>query len=120
MNVHFGSSNYLRTLKTEGSIQLSDDLFSDKAKQQKTAYEIKKENGYIRHYITKANGEKVMIKESKLPKSQENERSSGHVKDMITEILMHKLANVLDKKQFNTTGISAQKEEQIKKYITNI
>lgn len=123
MNVQLGSSNYFSTLKTDGSIQLSDDLFLDKSKKSKATYEIKKENGYIRHYVTKANGEKVMIKETKLPKSQENEESSGDVKEMITEILMHHLTNMLDKKQFDQfskTGISAQKEKQIEKYTTSI
>lgn len=123
MKIQLGSSNYLSTLKKDDSNRLSDDLFLDKDKKSKTAYEIKKENGYIRHYVTKANGDKVMIKETKLPKSKENEQSSGDMKDMITELVMNQLTKVLDKEQFNKfskTGLSAQKEKQIEKYNTSI
>ncbi|MGE7092611.1 hypothetical protein ACQKII_14425 [Lysinibacillus sp. NPDC048646] len=123
MNVQLGSSYYLSTLKKDGSNRLSDNLFLDKNKKPKATYEIKKENGYIRHYVTKANGEKVMIKETKLPKSQENEQGSSDMKDMITEMVMNQLTKVLDKEQFNKfskTGLSAQKEKQIEKYATII
>lgn len=123
MNIQFGSSNYLSTFKKDDSNRLSDNLFFDKDKKSKTAYEIKKENGYIRHYVTKANGEKVLIKETKLPKSKENEQSSDDMKDMATEMLMNQLIKVLDKEQFkkfSKTGLLAQKEKQIEKYITGI
>ncbi|QDQ03031.1 hypothetical protein FOH38_22715 [Lysinibacillus fusiformis] len=123
MNVQLGSSYYLSTLKKSGSNLLSNELFLDKDKKSKATYEIKKENGYIRHYVTKANGEKVMIKETKLPKSQENEQGSSDMKDMITEMVMNQLTKVLDKEQFDKfskTGLSAQKEKQIEKYATII
>ncbi|MDM5246525.1 MULTISPECIES: hypothetical protein [unclassified Lysinibacillus] len=123
MNIQLGNSNYLSTLKKDGSNRLSDDLFLDKNKKSKATYEIKKEKGYIRHYVTKANGEIVMIKETKLPKSKENEQSSGDMKDMITEMVMNQLTKILDKEQFNKfskTGLVAQKEKQIEKYATSI
>ena len=123
MNIQLGNSNYLSTLKKDGSNRLSDDLFLDKNKKSKATYEIKKEKGYIRHYVTKANGEKVMIKETKLPKSKENEQSSGDMKDMITEMVMNQLTKVLDKEQFNKfskSGLVVQKEKQIEKYATSI
>ncbi|MDD1505555.1 hypothetical protein PVA17_22815 [Lysinibacillus sp. CNPSo 3705] len=123
MNIQLGSSNYLSTQKKDSSNRLSDDLFLDKDKKSKATYEIRKESGYIRHYVTKANGEKVMIKETKIPKSQENEQSSSDIKDMITDMLMNQLTKVLDKEQFDKfskTGLSGQKEKQIEKYATSI
>lgn len=123
MNIHFGSHNHYSTLKKEGSNRLADALFLDKNKKSKAAYEIKKENGYIRHYVTKANGEKVMIKETKLPKSKENEQSTGDVKDMVKEMMMNQLTKTLDKEPFNKihkTGLAAQKEKQLEKYATGI
>lgn len=123
MNIQLGNSNYLSPLKKDGSNRLSDDLFLDKKKKSKATYEIKKENGYIRHYVTKANGEKVMIKETKLPKSKENEQGTSEMKDMITEMVMNQLTKVLDKEQvnkFSKTGLVGQKEKQIEKYITSI
>ena len=127
MNIQLGSNNYLSTPKKDGANRLSDDLFLDKDKKSKATYEIRKENGYIRHYVTKANGEKVMIKETKIPKSQENEQGSSDTKDMITDMLMNQLTKVLDKEQFDKfskTGLSGQKEKQkekqIEKYATSI
>lgn len=123
MNIQFGSSNYLSTLKKDNPNRLSENLFLDKDKKSKAAYEIKKENGYIRHYVTKENGEKIIIKETKLPKAEENKQSSGNMKAMITKMVMSQLTKVLDKEQFNKfskTGLSAQKEKQIEKYTTNI
>lgn len=121
--MQLGNSSYLSTIKKSGSNRLSDDLFFDKNKSSKATYEIKKENGYIRHYVTKANGQKVMIKETKLPKANQNEQSSGDMKDKITEMAMNQLTKVLDKEQFNTlskTGLAGQKEKQLEKYTTSI
>lgn len=123
MNIQLGNSNYLSALKKDGSNRLSDDLFLDKNKKSKATYEIKKENGYIRHYVTKANGEKIMIKETKLPKSKENEQGTGEMKDMIIDMVMNQLTKVLDKEQFNKfskTGLIGQKEKQLEKYTTSI
>lgn len=123
MNIQLGNSNYLSALKKDGSNRLSNDLFLDKNKKSKATYEIKKENGYIRHYVTKANGEKIMIKETKLPKSKENEQGTGEMKDMIIDMVMNQLTKVLDKEQFNKfskTGVIGQKEKQLEKYTTSI
>lgn len=123
MNIQLANSGYTGSIKKDGTNRLADDLFLDKNKKSKATYEIKKENGYIRHYVTKANGEKVMIKETKLPKSKETEQGSGEMKDMITEILMNQLTKALDKEQFNKfskTGLVGQKEQQLEKYSSSI
>lgn len=123
MNIQLGNNLYLNGIKKDCSNRLSDDLFLDKDKKSKATYEIKKEYGYIRNYVTKANGERVMIKETKYPKSKENEQISGNMKDMNTELVMNQLTKVLDKEQFNKfskTGVVGQKERQIEKYTTSI
>jgi len=121
MNVHLGSSNYLSTLKKEE--RLSDDLFLTN-KKRKATYEIKKENGYVRHIVTKENGEKVIVREVKISKHEEKEQCSGDVNDMITQRLVEQMIKSFDDRQnqqkFFKTGIAGQKEKQISKYIVSI
>ncbi|MBM7699784.1 hypothetical protein [Kurthia huakuii] len=123
MTIQLASNHYLTDIKKEGMNRLTDDLFLGKKKKTKASYEIKKEHGYIRHYVTKVNGEKIIVKETKLPKSQEHEQHSGEIKDIATELLMKQLSNVLDKeqlKQLTKTGLAGQKAKQLEKYSTSI
>ena len=121
MNVHLGSSNYLSTLKKEE--RLSDDLFLTN-KKRKATYEIKKENGYVRHIVTKENGEKVIVREVKISKHEEKEQSSGDVNDMITQKLVEQMIKSFDdrhnQQKFFKTGLTGQKEKQISKYTMSI
>lgn len=121
MNVHLGSSNYLSTLNKEES--LSDDLFLTN-KKRKATYEIKKENGYVRHIVTKENGEKVIVREVKISKHEEKEQSSGDVNAMITQKLVEQMIKSFDdrqnQQQFFKTGIAGQKEKQISIYSKHI
>ncbi|MFJ7734614.1 hypothetical protein ACIQXF_22535 [Lysinibacillus sp. NPDC097231] len=125
MNVQLGSSNYFSTLKKDESNGLSEDLFFGN-KKKKATYEIKKENGYVRHIVTKENGEKVIVREVKLSKKEEKEDSSGDIKDMITQKLATQMLKSFDDRQnqqkFLSTGVAGQKEkeQQISKYTTNI
>jgi len=125
LNVQLGSSNYFSVLKKDGFNRLSDDLFLRNNKKKAT-YEIKKENGYIRHIVTKENGEKVIIREVKLSKKEEKEEASGDIKDMITQKLANQLLKSLEDTQNHQkllkTGIAGQKEreKQILQYIMNI
>jgi len=125
LNVQLGSSNYFSVLKKDDFNRLSDDLFLRNNKKKAT-YEIKKENGYIRHIVTKENGEKVIIREVKLSKKEEKEEASGDIKDMITQKLANQLLKSLENAQNHQkllkTGIAGQKEreKQISQYIMNI
>lgn len=122
MNSQFGIS-HVGSVKKNSVHRLSDELFLDKRKKSKATYEIKKENGYIRHYVTKANGEKLMIKETKLPKSKENEQGTGEMKELIMDMVMKQVTKVFDKEQvikFSKTGVVGQKEKQLEKYATSI
>lgn len=101
MKIQLGNSSYIQSVKKDSSNRLFDALFLDKHKKSKATYEIKKEDGYIRHYVTKANGEKVMI----------------------TEMVMNHLTKAFDKEQFDKfskTGLAAQKEKPLAKYSTGI
>lgn len=100
-----------------------DEYVLNKDKTHKPTYEIKKENGYLRHYVTKANGDKVMIKETKLPKSEEQAQTSGEIKDQVTEMVLTQLAKPIHRdslERFEKTGIFAQKEKQLAAYKTSI
>lgn len=125
LNVQLGTNNYLSVLKKDRFSSLSEDLFL-KNNKKKATYEIKKENGYIRHIVTKENGEKVIIREVKLSKREEKEVSSGDINDMITQKLANQLLKSLEDtknhQKLLKTGIAGQKERenQILKYIMNI
>lgn len=125
LNVQLGGSNYFSVLKKDDFNRLSDDLFLRNSKKKAT-YEIKKENGYIRHIVTKENGEKVIIREVKLSKKEEKEEASGDIKDMITQKLANQLLKSLEDTQNQQkllkTGIAGQKEreKQILQYSMNI
>ena len=123
MYIQFGSNKYVSTLKRDAYNRLSDDLFLGN-KKKKATYEIKKENGYVRHIVTKEDGKKVIIREVKLPKSEENKESSGDVKEMITQKLATQLFQSLDDRQnqrkFSKTGLAGQKENQISKYTMSM
>ena len=108
---------------TKRAPHLPSNFFLSEEQQGKTTYEIKKEDGYLRHYVTKANGERVMVKESKLPKSQKEDESTGDLQGMVDEIVIKKLTDVLDPelvKLFSKTGVVAQKEKQLERYMTSI
>lgn len=120
MNVQLGSSNYFSTLKKEE--RLSEDLFL--VKKRKATYEIRKEDGYIRHIVTKENGEKVVVREVKISKQEEKEHSFGDINDMIAQKLVDQMIKSFDDRQnqqkFLKTGIAGLKEKQITKYIVSI
>lgn len=121
MNVQLGSSNYFSTVKKEE--RLSDNLFLAN-KKRKATYEIIKENGYVRHIVTKENGEKVIVREVKIPKHEIQDQSSGDINDMITQKLVAQMFKSFDDRQhqqnFFKTGIAGQKQKQISKYIVSI
>ncbi|MFF5995110.1 hypothetical protein AAGS61_10175 [Lysinibacillus sp. KU-BSD001] len=95
-------------IQNTNSSSLSSNLFLGN-KKPASIYEIKKENGYIRHYVNKPNGEKIMIKETKLPKSQENEYSSSN---NLKDVLYNQLMDTKNLKEVLNTGITGQKAKQ--------
>jgi len=109
------NNNYIDTIKKDELNRLSPDLFLDKNKPSKAKYEIKREDGYIRHYVTKLNGEVVMIKETKLPKGQDSDQSTGEMPDVLIDNLLKQFTKMLDHQKSNEllkTGFAGQKAKE--------
>lgn len=110
------NNNYINTIKKDELNGLSPNLLLDKNKQSKAKYEIKKENSYIRHYVTNINSERVMIKEIKLPKGQDTGQSAGEMPDVLIENLLKQFTKIIDHQKspdIFKTGLAGQKANSI-------
>ncbi|MFJ6208179.1 hypothetical protein [Lysinibacillus sp. NPDC092081] len=115
MRIQSTNNNYINTIKKDELNRLSPDLFLDKNKQEKAKYEIIREDGYIRHYVTKLNGERVMIKETKLPKGQDTDQSTGEMSDVLIDNLLNQFTKTLDHQtsdELLKTGLAGQKAKE--------
>lgn len=115
MRIQSTNNNYIHTIKKGEINRLSPDLFLDKKKEAKTKYEIIREGGYIRHYVTKLNGERVLIKETKLPKGQDTEQSTGGMTDVLLDSLFNQFTKCLDHQKSDEllkNGITGQKAKE--------
>ncbi|MGE7674003.1 hypothetical protein ACQKMV_10540 [Lysinibacillus sp. NPDC094403] len=113
MRIQSTNNNYINVIKKDELNSLSPDLFLDKNKQAKAKYEIKREGGYIRHYVTKLNGERVMIKETKL--RQDTDQSTGEMPDVLKDNLLNQFTKTLDQQTSNElskTGLAGQKAKE--------
>ena len=117
---------YIKTLKNEEVKEHNLShlmLDEDELKNNKPRFEIRNEGGYIRKYIVKANGDKILIMETK-QKGNPNgtvENESGDLVDMAHDMLMRQLELSSDpQKQENQTIAVWKKESGITKYKTGI
>ncbi|MBG9693028.1 hypothetical protein QUF65_01980 [Lysinibacillus sphaericus] len=122
------TNNTLNYLKTEVNKNIKNesllDLFGIKNKDEdenekniKPKFETRYEDGYIRTYLVKSNGQKlvrVLVKEVK--QTKENMKESIDIEDMLIQEL-EKLSN--PKKYEQNTSIF-EKEKNISKYKTGI
>ncbi len=122
------TSNTLNYLKTEVNKNIKNesllDLFGIKNKEEvenekniKPKFETRYEDGYIRTYLVKSNGQKLvrlLVREVK--QTQENMKESIDLEDMLIQEL-EKLSN--PKKYEQNTSIF-EKEKNISKYKTGI
>ena len=122
------TSNTLNYLKTEVNKNIKNesllDLFGIKNKEEvenekniKPKFETRYEDGYIRTYLVKSNGQKLvrlLVREVK--QTQENMNESIDIEDMLIQEL-EKLSNL--KKYEQNTSIF-EKEKNISKYKTSI
>ncbi|QDQ03166.1 hypothetical protein FOH38_23500 [Lysinibacillus fusiformis] len=122
------TSNTLNYLKTEVNKNIKNesllDLFGIKNKDEdenekniKPKFETRYEDGYIRTYLVKSNGQKLvrlLVREVK--QTQENMKESIDLEDMLIQEL-EKLSN--PKKYEQNTSIF-EKEKNIFKYKTGI
>ncbi|MEB7453256.1 hypothetical protein [Lysinibacillus sphaericus] len=117
--------NYLKTevnknIKNESLL----DLFGIKNKDEdenekniKPKFETRYEDGYIRTYLVKSNGQKlvrVLVKEVK--QTKENMKESIDIEDM----LIQELEKVSNPKKYEQNTSIFEKEKNISKYKTGI
>ncbi|MEQ6356487.1 hypothetical protein ABNX05_17840 [Lysinibacillus sp. M3] len=123
MKIQTGSTlNYLKTevnknIKNENLLDLfgNENIHKDEdEKNNKSKLEIRYENGYIRKYIVKPNGQRVLIMDVK--QTPKNMKESGDLNDMLIQ-QVEKLSN--PKKYEQNTSIF-EKEKNISKYKTGI
>ncbi|MGE7997740.1 hypothetical protein ACQKOF_03530 [Lysinibacillus sp. NPDC093190] len=123
MKIQTGNTlNFMKTevnknIKNESLLDLfgNENIHKDEdEKNNKSKLEIRYENGYIRKYIVKPNGQRVLI--MKIKQTQENMKESGDLKDMLIQQI-EKLSN--PKKYEQNTSIF-EKEKNISKYKTGI
>lgn len=125
MKVQANINNYAGTIKKNNMKSLSPDLFLDeeKKKRGKAKFEIRNENGYIRHYIIKANGEKILVKEVKQQQELSCETGRGEFSESLDKKLIEQLTSKLPPNQRNKEideKIIGQRETRINKYKAGI
>ena len=98
-------------------------LDEEDKKNNKPRFEVRNEGGYIRKYIVKANGDKILIMETKQTQAQEGMQANetGDLIDIAHDMLMKQLeksSNPLH--QEKKTMAAWEKENGIAKYKTGI
>ncbi|MEF7497186.1 hypothetical protein ACNA06_07070 [Lysinibacillus sp. RSDA_15] len=122
------TNNTLNYLKTEVNKNIKNesllDLFGIKNKDEdenekniKPKFETRYEDGYIRTYLVKSNGQKlvrVLVKEVK--QTKENMKESIDIEDM----LIQELEKVSNPQKYEQNTSIFEKEKNISKYKTGI
>lgn len=108
--------------KNEGisALFLNED---DKKSGGKPRFEVRNEGGYIRKYVVKANGDKILIMETKQKENSDGtvENESGDVKDMAYDMLMKQLDVADEQLNKQDKSISAwERDNSLFKYKTGI
>ncbi|HJF33753.1 MAG TPA: hypothetical protein K8V56_18460 [Sporosarcina psychrophila] len=117
---------YFKTLKyKEANEQNISQLMLDEddKKTNRPRFEVRNEGGYIRKYIVKANGDKILIMETKQTIAQEGMQSneSGNLIDIAHDMLVKQHEKSSDLQiQEKQTMAAWVKENGISKYKTGI
>jgi len=102
------------------SLFLDDD---EKKTSGKPKFEIRNEDGYIRKYVVKANGDEILVMETKQKENPDGtvQNETGDLKDMANDMLM-KLLELSDGNlpKFDKNVSSWERENNIFKYKTGI
>jgi len=120
------TSNYLKVeinknIKNESLLNLfrhEDENNEDDKKNNKSRLEIRNENGYIRKYIVKPDGQRVLIMEVK--QTQENIKESGDLNDIAQDMLMQQLEKSSNPQKYEQITSVLEKEKNIYKYKSSI
>lgn len=98
-------------------------LDEDELKNNKAKFVVRNEGGYIRKYVVKANGDKILVMETKQEEKPDGtiEKESGDLVDMARDQLMRQLEQSANP-QIGEREIKAtwEKESGITKYRTGI
>lgn len=125
-NSNSTAMGYVNTLKNEeAKAQNLSHLMldEDKKKNQKPRFEVRNEGGYIRKYVVKANGDKILISETKQTEAQEGKQSNetGDLIDIAHDMLMKQLEQSSNPmQQEKQTKAAWEKESGIARYKTGI
>lgn len=125
-NSNIASIGYVNTLKNEETkVQNLSHLMLDEEekKNQKPRFEVRNEGGYIRKYVVKANGDKILISETKQTEAQEGQQSNetGDLIDIAHDMLMTQLERSSNPmQQEKQTKATWEKENGIARYKTGI
>ncbi|WP_342505033.1 hypothetical protein [Sporosarcina sp. FSL K6-2383] len=128
MNIQFTSvatMGYVNTLKNEEAKEqnLSHLMLDEELKNNKPKFVVRNEGGYIRKYVVKANGDEIMIMETKQKENLDGtvENESGNLVDMSHDKLMKQLELSSDpQKQERQAKATWEKASGITKYRTGI
>lgn len=120
------TSNYLKVeinknIKNESLLNLfrhEDENNEEDKKNNKSKLEIRNENGYIRKYIVKPDGQRVLIMEVK--QTQENIKESGDLNDIAQDMLMQQLETSSNPQKYEQITSVLEKEKNIYKYKSSI
>lgn len=99
--MRIGSSNinpYQEIFKKDKNNNLPEDFFLDEKNNNKGKLEVRREHGYIKQYIIKPNGEKILISEAKETDEtnkqnspKKNSSTTDNIKNSNTKELMQLL-----------------------------
>lgn len=108
--------------KNEGisTLFLDED---DKKSSGKPRFEVRNEGGYIRKYVVKANGDKILVMETKQKENPDGtiENESGDVLAMAHDMLIKQLELADDHLTKQIKNVSSwERENSIFKYKTGI
>ena len=108
--------------KNEGISALFSDE-DDKKSSGKPRFEVRNEGGYIRKYVVKANGDKILVMETKQKENPDGtiENESGDVLAMVHDMLIKQLELADDHLTKQIKNVSSwERENSIFKYKTGI
>ncbi|WJY27070.1 hypothetical protein [Sporosarcina trichiuri] len=109
--------------KSEGISALFLDDDDEKKASGKPKFEIRNEDGYIRKYVVKANGDKILVMETKQQENPDGtvQNESGDLIDMAHDMLMKQLEfSDVNLPKFDKNVSSWERENNIFKYKTGI
>lgn len=118
--------SYMKRMKNEEAKEHNLShliLDEEELKNNKAKFVVRNEGGYIRKYVVKANGDKILVMETKQEKNPDGtiENESGDLVDMARDQLMRQLEQSANP-QIGEREIKAtwEKESGITKYRTGI